>query len=77
MMDPEKLAQDLTLAFPAFSVRTQRAEITLEPSVHVLSTHPFQKAELARLLDFANERGLAMSVGGSGTAFHTATYRKD
>ncbi len=74
-MDAERLAQDLALAFPAFSVRTQRAEMTLEPSVHVISTRPFEKAELARLLDFANERGLAMSVGGDGTAFHTVTFR--
>ncbi len=75
MTDPERIARELSDAFPTFSVRTQRAEVTLEPSVHVISTRPFEKAELARLLDFASLRGLAMSVGGSGTAFHTVTFR--
>ncbi len=76
MADAERSALKLENLFPQFSVRTRRAETTLEPSIHVLSTRPFSRAELARLLDFAEREGLSLSVGGDGTKFHTATFSR-
>ncbi len=78
MADADRIALKLENLFPPprYSVRIQRAEVTLEPSVHVISTRPFNQAELARLLRFAEREGLSLSVGGGGTKFHTATFSR-
>jgi hypothetical protein len=75
-IDIHNYAREAEREFPEYRVIVGYAEAELVPSIHIYSTAPFARAKLARLVYFAERRGLQLSVGGDpsgGLALHVAT----
>lgn len=76
LTDIHRYAREAEAEFPEYRVIVQYEKANLRPSIGIYSTAPFARAKLARLLDFAEERGLRLSVGGDTTGaltLHVAT----
>lgn len=57
-------------AFPMY------AETTLEPSIVVVVAGEFDHSGIRSLLEFAEKRDLALSIGGAGVKFSQATMKE-